>query len=72
MSTNEREDPMKPNVASRSGRADVSYHDTSAYDAAHRGGLSILESGRPTAAWSRVSPAILGDIDHYVHALARR
>jgi hypothetical protein len=72
MRTNEREDPMKLNVVSRGGRADVSYHDTSAYEATHRGGLSILERGRPTATWSRVSPAILGDIDQYVNALARR
>jgi len=61
---------MKLNVASRNGLADVSYQDTSSYEATHKGGLSILERGRPTATWSRVSPAILGEIDHYVQALA--
>jgi len=63
---------MKLDVVSRNGRADVSYHDTSVYEATHKGGLSILERGRPAATWSRVSPAILGEIDHYVHALAGR
>jgi hypothetical protein len=63
---------MKLNAGCRSVSADVTYHDTSAYEATHRGGLSVLERGRPTATWSRVSPAILGEIDHYVHALAGR
>lgn len=62
--------PMKLNAASRNGRAVISHHDTSAYEATHEGGLNILAKGRPTASWSQVSPEILGDIDHYVHALA--
>jgi hypothetical protein len=63
---------MKLNVASRLGRADVSYHDTSAYEATHKGALNILGKGRPAASWARVSPAVLGEIDQYVHAHAGR
>jgi len=63
---------MKLEVVSRTGRADLSRYDTSVYEASHKGGLSILDGGRPAATWSRVSPAILGEIDDYVHALAGR
>lgn len=63
---------MKLSAGSRNGRADLSYHDTSAYEATHKGGLSILERRRPTATWSRVSPTVLGEIDQYVHARAGR
>ena len=63
---------MKRSEASCTGRADVRLHAKSSYETSHQGGLNILEKSRPTAGWSRVSPAVLGEIDQYVHALARR
>lgn len=63
---------MKMNAVSRNGRADLSHYDISAYEATHQGGLNILAKARPTATWSLVSPTILAEIDHYVHAQARR
>jgi hypothetical protein len=63
---------MKPSHASQIRQAAVTRGDMSRYEASHRGGLSILERSRPTAFWSRVSPAILCEIDRHVHALAGR
>jgi hypothetical protein len=63
---------MKPSHASQIRRAAISRGDLSRYEATHPGGLSILEKGRPTSSWSPVSPVVLGDIDHYVYALAGR
>ena len=63
---------MKRSEASLIGRADVGLHDKSGYEASHRGALSILGKGRPTASWARVSPEVLGEIDEYVYALAGR
>jgi hypothetical protein len=63
---------MKLSNASLNRRTSTSCGYTSGYEVTHQGALNILEKGRPAATWSRVSPAILGDIDHYVHALARR
>jgi len=53
-------------------RTNVSGKDTSGYEATHTGGLNILERGRPTATWARVSPSVLCEIDHYVQALPGR
>ena len=61
---------MKLNAASRNGRAAISHHDTSAYEATHEGGLNVLAKGGPTASWLQVSPEILGEIDRYVRTLA--
>lgn len=69
---NQKENPMKLIAASPAGPAHVSYHDMSGYEATHKGALNILEKGRPTATWARVSPAVLGEIDRYVHALVAR
>jgi hypothetical protein len=63
---------MKLSNAHQNSRASLPGDFASGYEATHQGALNILGKGRPTAAWSRVSPAILSDIDHYVHALARR
>jgi len=63
---------MKLSNASQNSRTGTPGDYLSDYEATHHGALNILEKGRPPATWSRVSPAILGDIDHYVHALARR
>ena len=63
---------MKLSNASQNSRTGTPGDYPSGYEATHQGALDILGKGRPTAAWSRVSPTILGDIDHYVHALARR
>jgi len=63
---------MNLDVVSRNGRADVSCQDTSLYEATHKGGLSILERGRPAASWCAVSPAVLGEINRYVRARAGR
>jgi hypothetical protein len=63
---------MNLDVVSRNGRADVSHNDTSLYEATHKGALSVLERGRPTASWCAVSPAVLGEIDRYVRARAGR
>jgi hypothetical protein len=48
------------------------HQDVGGYEATHRGALNVLEKGRPTATWARVSPAVLGEIDQYVLALAGR
>jgi hypothetical protein len=64
--------PMKLSDASLIRRADVSSHDPSAYEAIPKGALNILGRGRPAAPWERVSPAIFGEIDHSVYALAGR
>ena len=71
LDVNERR-TMKLCDASLIGRADVRFNDTSGYEATHRGALNILEKARPTSTWARVSPAVLGEIDQYVHALAAR
>jgi hypothetical protein len=63
---------MKLVDASLRSRANLSHHDTAGYEASHTGALNVLEKGRPTATWARVSPAVLGEIDQYVHALAAR
>lgn len=63
---------MKLRDASLIGRADVLYADTSGYEATHQGALNILDKGRPSSAWARVSPAVLGEIDQYVNALMAR
>jgi hypothetical protein len=63
---------MKLGNASLNRRTSVPGDHASDYQATHQGPLNILGEGRPTVTWSRVSPAILGDIDHYVQALARR
>jgi hypothetical protein len=63
---------MKLSSAFLNRQTRTSCDHTGNYEATHQGALNILEKGRTTAAWSRVSPAILGDIDHYVHALAGR
>jgi len=63
---------MKRSDEPRNVRTDVRFHDRSGYEASHQGALNILEKGRPTPPWSRVSPAVLGEIDQYVHALAGR
>ena len=61
---------MKLVDASQISRTDVLHHDTGGYEATHRGALNVLEKGRPTATWARVSPAVLGEIDQYVRARA--
>ena len=63
---------MKTSNASLNRTPSTSADHLSGYEATHQGGLNILGKGRTTAAWSQVSPQILGDIDVYVHALARR
>ena len=63
---------MKRVDASLRSRANLSHHDTPDYEATHTGARNVLEKGRPTATWARVSPAVLGEIDQYVHALAAR
>jgi hypothetical protein len=63
---------MKLGNASLNRRTTVPGDHASDYQAAHQGPLNILEEGRPTASWSWVSPAVLGDIDTYVQALVRR
>ena len=63
---------MKLVDASLNSRADLSDHDTAGYEATHTGARNVLEKGRPTATWARVSPAVLGEIDQYVRALAAR
>jgi hypothetical protein len=63
---------MKLSNASQNSRPGISGDHLSGYEASHQGALDILGRGRTTATWSRVSPAVLVDIDHYVHALARR
>ncbi len=63
---------MKLSNASRNHRSRIRGDHTSDYEATRPGALNILAKSRPTATWPRVSPAILGDIDHYVYALARR
>jgi hypothetical protein len=63
---------MKLSDASLIGPSDVRCNDTSGYEATHQGALNILEKGRPASTWARVSPAVLGEIDQYVHALAGR
>jgi hypothetical protein len=63
---------MKLVDATLRSRANLSHRDTDGYEATHRGALNPLEKGRPTATWAWVSPAVLGEIDQYVHALARR
>jgi hypothetical protein len=63
---------MKLVDASLRSRANLSQHDTAGYEASHTGALNVLEKGRPTATWARVSPAVLGEIDQYIHALAAR
>jgi hypothetical protein len=52
------------------GRSDDTYFAASDYERTHQGALSILAKSRPTASWSRVSPAVLGEIDQYVRAHA--
>jgi myosin-crossreactive antigen len=71
LDTNERK-PMKLSDASLVGRANVSYNDTSDYEATHKGALNLLEKGRSTATWARVSASVLGEIDDFVQALAGR
>lgn len=44
------------------------YAGGSNYERTHQGALSILAKGRPTASWSWVSTAVLGEIDQYVRA----
>jgi len=63
---------MKLSDASLIRRADVSSHDPSAYEATHKGALNMLEKGRSTATWARVSASVLGEIDDFVQALAGR
>jgi hypothetical protein len=63
---------MKLSNPSQKSRIGIHGDSSSGYETAHQGALNILGKGRPTAAWSRVSPTVLGEIDHYVHALARR
>jgi hypothetical protein len=63
---------MKLVDASLRSRENLSHHDTAGYEATHTGARNVLEKGRPTATWARVSPAVLGEIDQYVHALAAR
>jgi len=63
---------MKRSDEPRNVRTAVRFHATSSYEASHRGALNILEKGRPSPSWSGVSPAVLGEIDQYVHALAGR
>ena len=67
-----RRKTMKLSDGSLIGRADVRCNDTSGYEATHKGALNILEKGRPASTWARVSPAVLGEIDQYVNALAGR
>jgi len=63
---------MKISIASANLETSTSGDHTSGYEATHQGALNILGKGRTAAAWSQVSPQVLGDIDVYVHALARR
>jgi hypothetical protein len=63
---------MNTSNASLNRASSPSAHLLSGYEATHQGGLNVLGKGRTTASWSQMSPQILGDIDVYVHALARR
>jgi hypothetical protein len=61
---------MKLLVASPTGRTDVSFHEGSDYVVRHKNGRTMLyQEGRPAPSWSRVSPAVLREIDQYVEAL---
>jgi hypothetical protein len=64
---------MKPFVSAPAGRADVSHYGASGYQVTGGGALEILDrTGRAPASWSRVSPAVLGEIDRYVRTLVLR
>jgi hypothetical protein len=61
---------MKPSVSTPTGRADVSHYGASGYQVTGGGTLRSLDrAGRAPATWSRVSPAVLGEIDRYVRTL---
>jgi hypothetical protein len=64
--------PMKHSDAFLIGLANVFNNDTSDYEATHKGALNMLEKGRSTATWARVSASVLGEIDDFVQALAGR
>jgi len=61
---------MKLLVASPTGRPDVSFDERSDYVLSHKNVRNMLyQEGRPAPSWSRVSPAVLREIDQYVEAL---
>jgi hypothetical protein len=61
---------MKLLVASPTGRTGISLHEGSDYVVRHNNARSMLyQEGRPDPAWSRVSPAVLREIDQYVEGL---
>lgn len=64
---------MKRIVSSLFSRAHFSHQGRSGHGLIYDGPLSIFDQeGWPTATWSQVSPAVLHEIDAYVHGLARR
>lgn len=68
----EKDDPMKLVVASLTGRADVPFDEGSDYVVGHKNvRITLDQEGRPAPSWSRVSPAVLREIDQYVEALRR-
>jgi hypothetical protein len=64
---------MKRIGSSLFSRAHVSHHGRSGRGLTYDGPLSIFDQeGWPTATWSWAVPAVLCDIDGYVHALPGR
>jgi len=62
---------MKRILQSLFSRTHVSHHGRSGPGLIYDGPLSIFDQeGWPTPTWSRVSPAVLCEIDQHVHALA--
>jgi hypothetical protein len=57
-------------VASPTGRTDVFFHEGSDHVVRHKNVRNMLyQEGQPAPTWSRVSPAVLREIDQYVEAL---
>jgi hypothetical protein len=57
-------------VASPTGRPVVAFDERSGYVVTHQNVRRVLfQDGRPAPSWSRVSPAVLREIDQYVEAL---